>query len=83
MSWAGLTSSLEVQGLRHMLGDALKDLPNSTSVIGNGKETALDAAALGFDMTVLGTKVVSGEDFVFALADHCSSKRGLQIYLDH
>lgn len=79
----GLTSSLEVQGLRHMLGDSLKDLPTSTSVIGNGRETALDAAALGLDMTVLGTKVVSGEDFVFALADHCSSRRGLQIYSDH
>lgn len=79
----GLTSSLEVQGLRHMLGDQLKEIPVSTSVIGNGKETALDAAALGLDMTVLGTKVASGEDFVFALADHCSSKRGLQIYLDH
>jgi hypothetical protein len=40
-------------------------------------------AALGLDVVVLGKKVLSGDALVGAIAHHCSSKRGLQIYLDH
>jgi uroporphyrinogen-III synthase len=79
----GLTSALEVQGLYHMLGNSWDQLPEGLSVVGNGRETATAAAALGLDVLVLGSKNLSGEEMVCALADHCSSKRGLQIYLDH
>lgn len=79
----GLTSALEVQGLYHMLGDSWEALPEGLSVVGNGRETAAAAAALGLDVLLLGSKNLSGEEMVCALADLCSSKRGLQIYLNH
>lgn len=83
MDVVGITSQLEVQGLHHMLNNSWDNLPSDVSVVGNGRETAAGAAALGLEATVLGTKVASPEDFVVALAHHCSSKRGLQIYHDH
>jgi len=80
----GLTSALEVKGLDLMLDSWDGLVPDSTSVVGNGPDTALQAARLGFDrVKVLGKKVATGEDFVLALAHHCSSRRGLQIYRDH
>jgi uroporphyrinogen-III synthase len=79
----GITSELEVEGLKRMLSNSWESLCQDISVVCNGRETAQSAAALGLPVTVLGTKVASGEDFVHALADHCSSKRGLQIYQQH
>lgn len=80
----GVTSALEVQGLQHMLGaHGWDNLGVDTSLVANGREAALQAAALGLDFSVLGSQAVSGEDFVLALAQQCTDKRGLQIYLDH
>eukprot|EP00277_Geminigera_cryophila_P018284 CAMPEP_0179436554 /NCGR_PEP_ID=MMETSP0799-20121207/20531_1 /TAXON_ID=46947 /ORGANISM="Geminigera cryophila, Strain CCMP2564" /LENGTH=348 /DNA_ID=CAMNT_0021216775 /DNA_START=165 /DNA_END=1211 /DNA_ORIENTATION=+ len=80
----GLTSALEVKGLDLMLDSWDGLVPDSTSVVGNGPDTALQAARLGYDrVKVLGKKEAMGEDFVLALAQHCSSRRGLQIYRDH
>jgi len=80
----GLTSALEVKGLDLMLDSWDGLVPDSTSVVGNGPDTALQAVRLGYDrVKVLGKKEAMGEDFVLALAQHCSSRRGLQIYRDH
>ena len=81
----GVTSALEVQGLRHMLdAHGWDELKVDTPLVANDRETALQAAALGL-VSVLGggKQVLSGEDFVLALAQQCTDKRGLQIYHDH